>query len=73
MNKSTGFVATLTAFCTILFIASAVGFASAQDVNGIWKAENSTFIFYQEGQTVKVMCSYRWETASRLSGSVKES
>jgi hypothetical protein len=30
------------------------------DVNGIWKSGNQTLIFYQEGQTIKVMCSYRW-------------
>ena len=43
----------------LLLILTAPAFAI--DINGIWNGGNSTFIFFQEGQKVKVLCSYKWE------------
>jgi hypothetical protein len=33
--------------------------SASVDVNGMWRSGNQTFIFYQEGQTIKVIDTYR--------------
>jgi len=33
--------------------------SSNVDVNGLWKFQNQTMIFYQEGSTIRVVCTYR--------------
>jgi hypothetical protein len=45
----------------LMIAAVALMSCAGPNVNGIWMAENQTFIFYQEGSHIKVMCSYRFE------------
>jgi len=61
---------------SLLSLIVIAGYAHAADVNGVWKADASTFIFFQEGSTIKVMCSYSrdnrpivWYGEGSISGS----